>query len=495
MTSEYRESLRVRSLGKNNAMYGKSHTCEAKLSIATKNSGPNMNKRGKERSADHRRQISENAKLRWSDSDFKQRNSKPLSTETKIKISTAMKGRVVDRTSVQKMIESRKQSFLSGLWVGGMTGKNHTPESIIKMIDSSKKYRDAKKKDTFDRRMEQISDLNFTLKSHIADHFLLLECNVCRNIVTRTHQVLLPSKIKYDVCPVCNPSVFGTSKAEQEIFSFLVDALPGKIVLNRDKETLNGIELDVVIPELKLAIEYCGLYWHGENMGKNQKTHETKMKLCADAGFKLVTIFEDEYVGNPDLVKSRLLAFCNLNLRVIYARKCSVTKLTSTVANQFLNEHHLQGSGRSNERYGLYSDDELVSVMTFSHENVSRNLVGWEINRFCTKQGLSVVGGASKLFKQFVLDVTPSEVISYADLRWGKGEVYGALGFVFENNTTPNYWYISGLKRIHRYSLRKNENDDPALTEWENRQAQGFDRIWDCGNAKWRWVNPSLLEK
>ena len=44
------------------------------------------------------------------------------------------------------------------------------------------------------------------------------------------------------------------------------------------------------------------------------------------------------------------------------------------------------------------------------------------------------------------------------------------------------------MKRLHRFTLRKNINDDPSLTEWENRVKQGYDRIWDCGSAKYELV-------
>ena len=30
---------------------------------------------------------------------------------------------------------------------------------------------------------------------------------------------------------------------------------------------------------------------------------------------------------------------------------------------------------------------------------------------------------------------------------------------------------------------------DPSLTEWENMRLHGFDRIWDCGNGKWSYIN------
>jgi hypothetical protein len=28
---------------------------------------------------------------------------------------------------------------------------------------------------------------------------------------------------------------------------------------------------------------------------------------------------------------------------------------------------------------------------------------------------------------------------------------------------------------------------DPNLTEWENMQLNGYDRIWDCGNLKYTY--------
>jgi hypothetical protein len=33
--------------------------------------------------------------------------------------------------------------------------------------------------------------------------------------------------------------------------------------------------------------------------------------------------------------------------------------------------------------------------------------------------------------------------------------------------------------------MRKSIKDREELTEWENRQIQGWDRIWDCGNLKY----------
>ena len=150
------------------------------------------------------------------------------------------------------------------------------------------------------------------------------------------------------------------------------------------------------------------------------------------------------------------------------------------------------GNGRSNLRYGLFHNDELVSVMTLSKSNISRKVKEWEINRFSSLLGYTIVGGASKLFSHFIKQESPEIVVSYADNRWSRGDLYATLGFERVSEGTPNYWYIprNSAERIHRYTLRKTTTDDQTLTEYENRLNQGFLRIWDCGSSKWVWKNP-----
>ena len=99
------------------------------------------------------------------------------------------------------------------------------------------------------------------------------------------------------------------------------------------------------------------------------------------------------------------------------------------------------------------------------------------------------MGGASKLFAHFVKHYTPIKVLSFADKRWSTGNLYQQLKFTSVGDTRINYWYIDtkNTKRIYRYALRKNKNDDQSLTEYENRIKQGYKRIWDCGSSKWEW--------
>jgi hypothetical protein len=257
------------------------------------------------------------------------------------------------------------------------------------------------------------------------------------------------------------------------------------------------LEIDIYIPSISVGFEYSGLYWHSQSsneaVGRDIKFDNYKRNVAEDAGVTLYTIFEDEWNDKPEIVKSRIKAILNSETNKIYARKCEVVELSSKEANSFLKDNHLQGSGRSNARYGLKYKNKLVSVMTFSNSNLSRRLSGWEINRFCSQVNTVVVGGASRLFSRFVTDHDPETVISYADRRWSNGELYQSLKFEFDSITPPNFWYFkpNDLHRIHRFTLRKKPTDNPEWSTYENRLQNGYLRIWDCGSSKWVWKKPT----
>ena len=85
-------------------------------------------------------------------------------------------------------------------------------------------------------------------------------------------------------CSVCNKENH-TSFAEQALYYYIKKAFPDAV--NSDRTTL-GIELDIYIPSLKIAIEYDGLNWH-----KNNRYELKKNKKCKDEGILLIRIREE----------------------------------------------------------------------------------------------------------------------------------------------------------------------------------------------------------
>jgi len=296
-------------------------------------------------------------------------------------------------------------------------------------------------------------------------------------------------------CPKCNE--IGVSKQELWLFDFIRSIYSG-IMLQHDRSIISPYELDIIIPAKKIAIEYCGLYWHSELQGKDRNYHLNKLKACEEKGYSLITIFEDEFINNKEIVFSRLKNILgNINLKTIYARNCQIKEITTNQVRSFCEQNHLQGYYGSNIKLGAFYDNKLVSIMTFSKPSIAkgvRNYKGdvWELSRFCSKINYRVIGIASKLLKYFERNYSWNEIFSYADRRWSGGNLYEKLGFNFVRETQPNYWYLKGQNRIHRFALRKTKEDSKDQTEWEIRKAKGYNRIWDCGNLKYQKSNISI---
>lgn len=294
-------------------------------------------------------------------------------------------------------------------------------------------------------------------------------------------------------CPSC--SGCGVSKGEKDLVAILKDM--NIDLIENDREIIAPYELDILIPSKKLAIEYCGLYWHSELFGKDKTYHENKLDMCEENGIRLITVFEDEWELNKDIVISRLKVILGISNTTIYARKCKIKEITTQEAKYFCNENHLQGYGSGAAiKLGAFYKGCLVSVMTFSKLSISKGAKTTtgrcELHRFCSKIGYRVVGIASKLLKYFERNYKFKEIISYADRRWSDGNVYNKLGFSLVHKTKPNYWYFNGTKkRIHRFSKRKMPDEPKYVSEWQLRKSAGWNRIWDCGNLKFN----KLLEK
>jgi hypothetical protein len=286
-----------------------------------------------------------------------------------------------------------------------------------------------------------------------------------------------------------NLAEFQKSKSYYEILiANWLDQMNVQYEIN-NRKIIAPKELDFFIPSHQLAIEFCGLRWHGELIGRDNQYHRNKYQLCAQQGIKLIQIFQDEWDQKSHIVKDILKINLTGSDRRIHARQCAVQAIEPTVANAFLAQHHLQGVGNGAKVHlGLTVDDQLVAVMTFAIVKTQ-----WELKRYAVKCGHKIMGGAGKLFKHFVRNYNPTEVFSYCDLRYFSGQVYQAMGFEYVKDTRPGYSYTKGVKRFNRLQFTKQrlvqQGHDPALSEWQIMQQLGYDRIWDCGHGKWLWIN------
>ena len=92
------------------------------------------------------------------------------------------------------------------------------------------------------------------------------------------------------------------SKSEREIFEFISSFYSGKIITNT-KQIIHPFEVDIYLPDIKLAIELNGLYFHSDvHGGRDKHYHLAKTLKAENLGIRLLHIFEDEWKNKKDII-------------------------------------------------------------------------------------------------------------------------------------------------------------------------------------------------
>jgi hypothetical protein len=103
------------------------------------------------------------------------------------------------------------------------------------------------------------------------------------------------------------------SNGELEVRTFIQNYYKG-LVIGNDRTVLRpnafnnwkaNHELDIWIPDKRLAFEYNGNYWHSSPDAIIND--ELKRIECEKLGIQLITIWEDDWKINSDLIKENIL--------------------------------------------------------------------------------------------------------------------------------------------------------------------------------------------
>ena len=292
-------------------------------------------------------------------------------------------------------------------------------------------------------------------------------------------------------CPKCYPPL----KSHMELFfkNFIEDM--GYVVLSGSRNIISPLELDMYIPELNIAFEYNGSYWHS-GIHKNRDYHKKKSELCLEKGIKLYHIWEYD---NIEIVKSKIKQILHktpTNSR-LFARDLIVRKLTYSEESYF-SLHHLHGYAPSSFSLGLVGkEDNIECSMSF----ILRNDNLMELSRFVNKRDQTVVGGFSKLLKhsiKYIKENYPqiNKIVTYAYRDWTpdyKDSVYFKNGFDFVKATSPSLGYINlknntyyNRQRFMKHKLRVLFPDTfkQDLTEFQNLAIQHIIPVYNSGNWK-----------
>ena len=243
---------------------------------------------------------------------------------------------------------------------------------------------------------------------------------------------------------------------------------------------------DIFIIGTQLVFDFCGNYWN--NIHEYDKNyHLNKLIEYESKGFRLITLFEYQWILKKEVIKEKIKALLGIYDKVVYARCCKIIELKSKAANFLLNKTHIQGSDKSSMRLGLLYNNEVVAAMTFGKPRFNAEYE-YELIRYSTN--CHVLGGAGKLLNYFIKVFKPSGLVTYADRCWSCGNLYKSLGFKNISSSGPNYVYVKDNLILTRYQCQKHKLEkvlgkdifNKELSESDNMYNAGFVKIYDCGN-------------
>lgn len=305
------------------------------------------------------------------------------------------------------------------------------------------------------------------------------KCSVC----SFEWSAQFDNRMRGSGCPRCAKAV---SVGELELLEFIKSL--GYDTAHNDRTTIPPKELDILVPSKNIAIEFNGVYWHSDIYRPDKKYHRDKWVECYNAGFQLLTIWQDEWENSKDIVMSMIRNKLGVSTKErIAARDTYVSIESKKEAQSFLSSNHIQGFVGGTYYLGLRDkkSDALVSMATLKRLKNTLTL-----SRYATS--CSVPGGHSKIISWVQKNLEFDKIVTFADLCVSDGSLYEKTGWTRDKELDPDYKYVVGSQRVHKFNYRlKRFRDDPelifeeGLTERQLAELNRIPRIWDCGKIRY----------
>jgi hypothetical protein len=155
------------------------------------------------------------------------------------------------------------------------------------------------------------------IQSGLPDGYIVLEsdqkyyykiiCEKGHEFIKGKSELCSKKKNNIEICNQCNEYI--GSNGEQDLYNYISSIYEGNI--SRSNRTIiKPLEIDIVIDELKLCIEFNGDYWHSEKI-KDQYYHLNKLNMCRLKGYKLIQIRENDWNKNKEEIQKKLYNLIN----------------------------------------------------------------------------------------------------------------------------------------------------------------------------------------
>lgn len=252
-------------------------------------------------------------------------------------------------------------------------------------------------------------------------------------------------------CRICNPAENKpVSNEEIDLRHFIVSLLDkGEHYTHSNQYVISPYELDIVLNDRNIAIEYNGLYWHSHKMNQEDKHyHSIKLTLCWRKSFRLFSVYSDDWCNNRTIVENKIksmLLSINLETTVI-------KEIDKNIENDFVKDFQFT---LQNTDYclGYYNNDELIATLSF-HEG--------KMVYFNSKYN------NSNILKSLISFYNKDILVSKIDLNYDDWKKYKDVGFTMIKRIAYEKYYITDNYHHKQKDIVKNEKINDVL--------------YDCGN-------------
>jgi len=258
-------------------------------------------------------------------------------------------------------------------------------------------------------------------------------------------------------CPAC-AFAGGASVAEAEISKLLTKWNITHETSNRS--ILNGSELDIYVPSLRIAIEYNGIYWHTDAIRKNTQFHYNKWMQCQQQGIRLIQIWEDDWNSKREAVMAKLEEVFNIDNNLDNTKITSIDLLD---AETFTGKYNLTRTDIGTYNYGLTDEyNNIKAILSFDYEQDKQI----HIKSYTMKNSTTDSFGRLLDFIQHKYAV--NKITAILDNAHDNPKDYINNNFVENKTIEPDFTYSTGHKRI----------DKDSVSDMTNKP-----RIWNSGHT------------
>jgi len=281
------------------------------------------------------------------------------------------------------------------------------------------------------------------------------------------------------------------TQKQREIYDYIKSMGFDDVVFSDN--SIIGLELDIYVPSVKIAIEFNGSYWHSEAIVPKESArnkHFNKMKICERNGIRLIQIFEKQWEDKQRQILSFMRSACGKNINRIGARECSISH---DPQHAFVDEFHIQGKPIGVEFWvNLLHNGIIVGSMSISsHHRKGSNSDEAVLSRMVFRDNFTIAGGASRMLGLAVDWCRQNgykKLVTWSDSLITNGKSYEKMGFSIDKVYGSDYFYWDVKNNCYRskQSQKKSATKCPKeITERDWCWDRGLYRIWDCGKKRW----------